>query len=342
MTLEEKILSYKEKYGKKLAIVAHHYQKDEIVKYADITGDSLELARKVKDLEAKYIVFCGVYFMAESAAVVAREEQKIFTPTLDADCTMSNMAPSYLVEQVMQKLIKLSDKKIIPLTYVNSSAGVKAICANYGGTVCTSANAKVMLDWAKKQGDIVLFLPDKNLGQNTANTLGIAKDKQHILNIAANGNYLDTEKILDSEILLWPGSCCIHHKFQKKHILSMRKKYPNCLVYVHPESQPEVVDLADGAGSTSYLIQMAANAPKNSTVIIGTETSLVSRLEKKYKTEKNILPLLTSYCKSMGKTNETNLLSVLENLETLPAITVDENITKPANKALEIMLEICS
>ncbi|XPV74799.1 MAG: quinolinate synthase NadA [Desulfovibrio sp.] len=335
------ITERKQHFGSKLAILGHHYQTDDVIRHTDLRGDSLELARKISGLEADYVVFCGVYFMAESAAIVSRPEQKIHIPDVSAGCTMSNMAPSALVEAVLNKLTA-KGRKIIPLTYVNSSAGVKAVCGKFGGTVCTSANAEKMLKWAMAQGDGVLFLPDKNLAQNTAVTLGIPAEKQHILDIRGGGAMVDLDKAAHADLVIWPGLCSIHHKFSMGHINAVRQQNPDAKIVIHPESKPEVVTASDSAGSTSHIIKYVADAPEDATIYIGTETSLVNRLKNEYAGRKTILPLAESYCLNMGKVTESKLAGLLQNLEATPSVKVSSAVKEPAGLALQRMLDVCS
>lgn len=331
--------------GDKLAILGHHYQSDDVIAFTDHRGDSLELARKINDLDAEHIVFCGVYFMAESAAILCRDNQKIHIPDISASCPMADMAEAGRVRQTIEILQK-DGRKIIPLTYVNSSAAVKGVVGEYDGSVCTSANAKVMLEWAMKQGDAVLFLPDKHLGRNTANTLGIPEDKRLVLPAdVIDGDpalHVDPATAADKQLILWPGYCPIHEEFTLDAVRAIRANEPNAKIAVHPECSPAVVEEADGNGSTTFLIKYAAEAPAGSTVYIGTEENLVNRLAKQYEGEKTIKPLLSSLCEDMGKITVDNLAEKLENLDTATPVTVDEAIKAPAKLALERMLTVCS
>ncbi len=334
---KERITAARERLGSRLTILAHHYQHDEVVQHADYLGDSLELSRKIDGLESEFIVFCGVFFMAESAAILARSGQKIYIPDVEASCVMSEMAPASLVDTVYGKLTK-SGRNLIPLAYVNTSAAVKAVCGKHGGTVCTSANAPKMLKWALAQGDGVLFLPDKQLAQNTCNTLGIAKDKRHILDIRQNGEQLDLEAAAQADVVMWPGQCVIHARFTTNAIKNVRASMPEAKIIVHPECPPEVVALADDAGSTSRIIDFVESAADGATIIIGTETNLVERLAAQYAGKKKIIPLGTSMCSNMAKITEDKLLDLLENIEQAHDVTVPESLRKPAQDALERML----
>jgi quinolinate synthase len=329
----------REKMGRDLNILAHHYQADEVVRHADILGDSLELARKIDGLNAENIVFCGVHFMAESAAILARSGQKVFIPDSGASCVMAEMVPAGLAEQVLQRL-QAGGARIIPLTYVNSSAAVKAVCGRYGGSVCTSANAEKMLRWALGQADGVLFMPDANLGRNTAQVVGLKPMQMRRLDIRRQGGYVE-QAHPGEQLYLWPGVCGVHYKFRAAHIAAIRSSNPAAKIYVHPECSPDVVELADGAGSTSYLIRMAAEAPPGAELAIGTEYHLVERLIKQYAGQKNILPLFRTSCSNMVKVTETKLRRQLESLEAQVPVSVDEHIASQAHLALERMLDVC-
>ncbi|QGY41234.1 quinolinate synthase NadA [Pseudodesulfovibrio cashew] len=341
----ETIESIRKVMGEDLAILGHHYQSDAVIAHTDIRGDSLELSRKISPLKAKYIVFCGVYFMAESAAILQRPDQKVFIPDTGASCPMADMAEAGRVETVLNLLGK-SGRKIIPLTYVNSSAAVKGVVGRFGGSVCTSANAKTMLDWARKQGDAVLFLPDKHLARNTANYLGIPEEKRLILHEAViDGDpnlYVDPAEAEDKELIIWPGYCPIHEEFTLDAIDNIRRTEPDAKIVVHPECDPSVVQAADGNGSTTFLIKYAEEAPAGSTIYIGTEENLVSRLAERFKNEKVIKPLKVSLCEDMGKITLENLAALLANIENETPVSVSDDVKEPARLALERMLEACA
>lgn len=333
------ISGIRRRLGSDLAILAHHYQHDDVVRHADHVGDSLELARLVPDIAARHIVFCGVYFMAETAAMLAGPGQKVFIPASDARCVMSEMAPAGLVEAVYDRLAR-SGRRIIPLAYVNSSAAVKALCGRHGGAVCTSANAAMMLAWAMDQGDAALFLPDRMLAQNTCRTLGLPAGAARILDVRAGGGRLDERAAEAAPVLVWPGQCAIHARFKPALVERARQAMPGALVAVHPECPPETVAAADAAGSTSFLIQYAAKAPKGSTVVIGTECHLVDRLTLRHAGEKNVLPLARSLCSNMAKVTEASLAALLGHIETAGPVTVPASIGDPAALAVRRMLEV--
>ena len=342
-SISNRIEELRKQYGKDLVILGHHYQSDDIVSHVDIVGDSLELARRIPEIEARYIVFCGVYFMAESACILARPGQQVFLPEHGADCAMARMAQASDVERVLERL-SASGRKVIPLSYVNSSLAVKAVVGKHGGAVCTSSNARIMLEWALKEGDCVLFLPDKNLGRNTAALLGIPGEKQVLLDLV-NDN-LDTEAVRSASLLLWPGCCPIHDRFMKPDMVdAFHQHFPGCRVLVHPECTPEVVNRCDGAGSTSYLIKEAEKAAaegKEQALCIGTEFHLVHRLMEKYSGRINIIPLVQATCPDMEKVTTEKLLSTLETLEEgKDEVRVDEAMKAPARNSLIRMLDNC-
>lgn len=348
MNYAEQIEQVRKTLGSDLTILGHHYQGDEVIRHVDVAGDSLELARLVPDSKAKYIVFCGVFFMAESAAILSRSGQEVFTPALDARCIMSNMAPAALVETVLKKIME-TGRKITPLTYVNSSAAVKAICGRHGGAVCTSANAKTMLKWALDQGDAAFFLPDKNLALNTGDLLGIPEDERMVLDIRQDGACVDMEKAASSRLIAWPGCCAIHNRFTLEQITAAREKFPNGRVLLHPECKQKEIQAADGNGSTSYLIKEVAEAPDGAELIIGTEINLVARLAHQYKGKKTIVPLAHSACSHMAKGTAEKLANLLNAIlkhhsgeKPIAPVQVPESIAAPSLKALERMLKACS
>ena len=277
--------------------------------------------------------------MAETASVLARPEQKVFMPEDKAGCIMSNMAPHALVSAVLQKLTA-QGRKLIPLTYVNSSAEVKAVCAQYGGAACTSANAKVMLAWALSQGDGALFLPDKMLAENTCNQLGIAPAKRGVIDISQGGESLDLAAAKDLDVLFWPGHCVIHFRFRPYDIEKARSECPGALVVVHPECPPETVALADSCGSTSHIIRFVNQAPEGSTIYIGTEINLVKRLAERVKNEKTVLPLRASTCINMAKTTEYKLAKLLSDLDGASPVRVREETAQGSLAVIECMLEV--
>ena len=339
-----RIKELKEQLGKELTIMGHHYQGEAVIQHTDLRGDSLELARQIANITSEHIVFCGVYFMAESAALLARNGQKIYLPDHSADCSMALMAPASTVENALVRLSSGS-RKVIPLAYVNSSLAVKHIVGKFGGAVCTSANAETMMKWAQKQGDAVLFLPDKNLGRNVAKKLGVPESEWLTLNIRNAGNFFDLEAAHKSTMLFWPGVCCIHEKFDIADVKAWKDLYPQARVIVHPESSPEVVDMADEAGSTSFIIKYVEQAEEGAIIVIGTELNLVNRLAEQHKDRLRVFPLLSSECASMAKITEEKLFRVLKEItcsDTKHQILIDKEMVENARLSLERMLEVCA
>lgn len=337
----ETIRRIKAERGSALVIMGHHYQNDRVIEHTDLRGDSLELARKVPALSAaEHIVFCGVSFMAETAAMLAAPGQKVLLPAPEAGCVMSDMAPWAVLDGVMRRLTA-DGRRIIPLAYVNTDAAVKAVVARHGGSVCTSANAATMLRWAREQGDGVLFLPDKNLGMNTANTLGIPESARAVVDVQELGCRIDPAALQDKELLLWPGLCVIHKRFKPAQVDEIRRRDPDALVVVHPECEPAVVDKADATGSTSFIIKYVAEAPAGSAIYVGTEINLVERLAKQFRGEKQVRPLYPSRCLNMAKTTEEVLAATLEDLDGIEPVEVPRDVARDASVAIERMLDIC-
>lgn len=341
LSAHDRIEAVRARLGQRLAILGHHYQADSVIRHTDFQGDSLELARKIDGLQAEHIVFCGVFFMAESAAALARPGQKVHLPHADATCPMADMAPAPRLEEILTGLN--AGRKVVPLAYVNTSAAVKAVCARFGGSVCTSANAEKMLAWALQQGDAVLFLPDRHLGANTANRLGIPAGQRHVLSVRKGEISASAAKAGTARLLLWPGSCAIHHMLKKEDIAAVRAANPGCLVVVHPECSPEVVAASDSAGSTSHIIRYCAEAPAGATIAIGTEVNLVLRLADRHRAEgKTIIPVRTMRCTNMAKTTEERLAELLDRIDAAPPLTLPEAVASGARLALERMLSACS
>lgn len=342
ISANERIEAARARFGSRLAILGHHYQNEAVIRHTDFQGDSLELARKIEGLDAEHVVFCGVYFMAESAAALARAGQKIHIPHADATCPMADMAPAPRVESVLKEL-NAQGRKVTPLAYVNSSAEVKAVCARFGGSVCTSANAKVMMQWAFAQGDAVLFLPDRHLGDNTANQLGLPQSQRLTVGIRPGQPAADADKAAKAKLLLWPGSCAIHHALKKQHIDDIRAAMPGVKVVVHPECPPAVVKAADSAGSTSHIIRYCAEAEPGASIAIGTEVNLVLRLAERHKAEgKTIVPVKTMRCTNMAKTTEERLADLLDNLDAATPLSLPAEVAEQSRVALARMLKICS
>ncbi len=346
-TLTTNIQKLKDELGSELFILGHHYQSDAVMQHVDKAGDSLELARLMDQIDAKHIVFCGVNFMAETATLLAKENQFVHIPTMEADCVMAQMVPAKTLDKVLTKL-NAGTRKVIPLAYVNTPLDVKAVVGKFGGAVCTSANAKTMLQWAldEAQKDCengsVLFLPDGNLAQNTAKLLGISPEKFERLNIRQQGELLNVDDSQKGQILLWPGCCAVHARLTVENMEQARAKYPNCKIVLHPECAPALVDIADYAGSTSFIIKLAKELKEDETLIIGTEVNLVDRLAKEYPNKK-IFALKDIACSNMAKITEENVCSKLQEIKENKAkpFEIDDNLRENALLSLTRMLAAC-
>lgn len=341
--LEQRVVEIKEKYGSRLFIPGHHYQKDEVIKFADATGDSLKLAQlSEENKDAEFIVFCGVHFMAETADILTRDDQKVFLPDMRAGCSMADMADLEQTERAWEKLSNLFGDTLIPLTYVNSTAAIKAFVGDKGGATVTSSNAETMVKWAFEKKERILFLPDQHLGRNTAFNLGISLDQMAVWDPHTDTLKYDGE-LEDLKVILWKGHCSVHEGFTVENIAEVRKDYPNMQIIVHPECSREVVELSDLAGSTSFIIKAIENSKPGSEWAIGTEMNLVNRIIKQHP-DKKIISLNQHMCPclTMNRIDLPHLVWCLEMLET-PSdhnrINVSEDIAKNAKLALERMLE---
>lgn len=336
-----RIKAVKDNFGDRLIILAHHYQRQEIVDLGDIRGDSYGLSVEASRQEkAEYILFCGVNFMAESAAILAQPHQKVFHPDFEAGCPMSDMAEVHEVEMAFEQLSSMIDvEKLAPLTYMNSDAQIKAVCGKRGGAVVTSSNAAAGFEWAFERGNRIFFFPDEHLGRNTADKLGILDDELVLWDpkLEAGGN--EPDDYSNAKIILWKGFCHVHTWFKPRHIKNVRKKHPDVKVVVHPECTREVVKMADANGSTSFIVKYVDDAPPGSVIAVGTEINLVSRLAEG-NPDKNVFELSRSLCPNMYKINLNNLCHTLEKLPDVNLVKVEEPTRSNALKALQNMLEI--
>lgn len=341
--ITDRIYEIKKQLGEDLLILAHHYQKDEIVQLADAVGDSLKLAQIAEqNKRAKYIVFCGVHFMAETADILTEDEQIVLLPALDSGCPMADMADREQADIAWDIITKELGNSIVPITYINSKAEVKAFCGVHEGTSVTSGNAEKVLKWGLGFKDRVLFLPDQNLGQNTALKLGVPLEHMALYDQKTQQLTYSCNKD-DVRMILWNGYCHVHHFIQKETLEKARSAKPEAKIIVHPECRNEIVAASDGSGSTEYLIKTVKEAPAGSQWIIGTETNLVKRV-KEQNPDKGVWLLDThSVCQNMNKTNLENVLSVLEDIlvNKYPnRITVDKQTAQDAVKALDKMLSL--
>lgn len=353
----ERIQAAKKSLGSSLLILGHHYQQDEVIEHADLKGDSYQLSKLAAESEdCRYIVFCGVHFMAETADILANRKAQIeardgvrvrvILPDMAAGCSMADMAAIRQVESAWDQLSEYIDTEdITPVTYINSAASLKAFCGRHNGIVCTSSNAKAVLEWAFKQRKRVFFFPDQHLGRNTALKMGITNQQMPVWNPhedSLGGN--SPERIVDSKVILWKGHCSVHQMFQADHVASFRKRIPGIKILVHPECPQEVNDIADISGSTSKIIDTVKASPAGSKWAIGTELHLVNRLKKEHpEQEIHFLSPLVCMCATMYRIDLAHLCWVLENLvagSVVNEIKVKEDIAHWSVVALERMLEV--
>ncbi|MGY1435188.1 quinolinate synthase NadA [Streptomyces reniochalinae] len=342
----------KEKLGDRVFVLGHHYQRDEVIAFADVTGDSFKLARDAAARpEAEYIVFCGVHFMAESADILTHATQQVVLPDLAAGCSMADMASA---EQVAECWDVLTDAGVaettVPVSYMNSSADIKAFTGRHGGTICTSSNAKRALEWALQKGEKVLFLPDQHLGRNTAvRDLGMSLDDCVVYNPHKPNGGLSAEQIRDATMILWRGHCSVHGRFSLDSVDEVRARIPGVNVLVHPECKHEVVAAADQVGSTEHIIRALEDAPPGSKWAIGTELNLVRRLANRFAAESEggkeivFLDRTVCFCSTMNRIDLPHLVWALESLAdgtVVNRIEVDAETQKYAQLALERMLAL--
>ena len=349
--LDERIAAARETLGERVVILGHHYQRDEIVKYADYIGDSFQLANAALTRDkAEAIVFCGVHFMAETADILSGDHQQVILPNLAAGCSMADMADGPSVQRCWDELMELfkdedaTDGKapVIPVTYMNSSAELKAFVGRNGGLVCTSSNAATVLEWAFERGRRVLFFPDQHLGRNTAKAMGIALEQMPLWTPRMELGGKDAQQLLDSKVILWHGFCSVHKRFTPAQIAKARETFPGVRVIVHPECPMEVVDAADEAGSTEYIRAAIDAATEPTTFAVGTEINMVNRLAAQYPQHTIFcLDPVICPCSTMYRIHPGYLAWVLEELvagRTVNQITVPKDQQGDAKIALERML----
>lgn len=336
-----RIKEIKNQLGEDLLLLAHHYQRDEIVALADAVGDSLKLAQIAEEnKKAKYIVFCGVHFMAETADILSEDYQRVFLPAITSGCPMADMADRESAEKAWEIITAELGESICPITYINSKAEVKAFCGAHQGTTVTSGNAEKVVKWGFSVKDKILFLPDQNLGKNTAVSLGVDEKYMALYD-------QKTEKLIyecepdEVKMILWNGYCHVHHRIKPETVEKARLANPEAKIVVHPECPHSVVKMCDGTGSTTYLIKAVENSEPGSKWIVGTEFNLVKRLQEKY-TDRDIKILDTgSICTNMNKTSLENLCETLEEIlkeDYSRQITVDKNTADEAKLSLNTML----
>jgi len=351
--LAERIGAAKAALGSRVLVLGHHYQRDEVMRWADARGDSFGLSRIAADRhDADYVVFCGVHFMAESADILTAPNQRVILPDLNAGCSMADMADLESVEEAWEALASVTDvERIVPVTYMNSSAALKAFVGRHRGAVCTSSNARAVLSWAldpegagTAQGDKALFFPDQHLGRNTGYQLGWSDADMRVWNPRLELGGLVDADVKSATLLLWKGHCSVHQRFRPEHVHAFRAEHPAGVVVAHPECARDVVELADEVGSTDFIIRTVRDAPPGSVLGVATEIHLVKRLGDEHpdKTVVSLDPLVCP-CSTMFRIDAAHLCWVLENLldgVVVNQITVDSDTAQWARVALERMLAI--
>jgi quinolinate synthase len=340
------IQAAKQALGPRMVLLGHHYQRDEVIRLCDFRGDSLQLARQAAaHPEAEYIVFCGVHFMAETAAILAQPHQVVMLPALDALCPLAEKADRMQVEDAWKQLAAVMDteRELLPVTYVNSEAELKAFCGEHGGAVCTSSNAREILAWAFPQRKRVFFFPDQYLGRNTGVRMGVPLDQMPLWDPRLDLGGSPAQTWTDARVLLWKGWCYVHQRFRPEQVLAWRARVPGIRVWVHLECEREVVALADEAGSTADIIRLVEAAPAGTQWAVGTEGNLVDRLAQAHPDQQiHLLSPEPNNCITMNKTTLELLARVTDGLlrgEPRHVIRVPEEVARPARVALERMLE---
>ena len=343
--LHARIAAARDKLGERLVILGHHYQRDEIIQFADFRGDSFLLSQNAaRQKDAEYVVFCGVHFMAETADILTDPNQKVILPNMNAGCSMADMAATDDVLDAWDDLNDVLSGGLVPITYMNSTASIKALCGQNGGIVCTSSNASASFEWAFQRGEKILFLPDQHLGRNTGLKLDVPLDKMVVWNPFKPLGGLTESQIQDARIILWQGHCSVHTRFSVAQIEDARAKFPDVQVVVHPECVREVVDAADMDGSTEFIIKVVSQAPAGSVFAIGTEINLVNRLaqENPDKTVFCLDPVVCP-CATMYRIHPAYLAWVTEGLvegTVVNQVKVDDETAHYARVALERMLSL--
>ena len=346
---QSRIAAARAKLGKRVVLLCHHYQRADVYRHADLTGDSLKLSRLAAQSDAEYIVFCGVHFMAEVADILSKPEQIAILPDLAAGCSMADMASLAKVERCWRELEAVvgdPDKLITPVTYINSAADLKAFCGEHGGIVCTSSNAPKILEWSFAQREKVLFFPDQHLGRWSGHKMDIPLDEMAVWDPDLENGGLSAEHIRRARILLWKGHCSVHQMFQKSHIETFRAKYPDGLVIAHPECSFAVCSASDHVGSTEHIVRTIKEAPAGTRWLVGTELNLVDRLAGEVLPQNKIVQFMATtvcMCSTMQRIDPQHLAWTLENLvagQIVNRISVPEHEAKLAKLALDRMLAI--
>ena len=344
--IQQRILRAKQQLGRRLLILGHHYQRDEVIRHADHRGDSFKLAQQAASRpEADYIVFCGVHFMAESADILSAPHQTVVLPDMDAGCTMADMAEIEQVEECWETLVASVGDEVMPVTYMNSTAALKAFVGRHGGAVCTSSNARAVLEWAFRDKHRVLFFPDQHLGRNTGYRMRIPLEEMLVYDPWEPRGGLSDDQIRGARILLWKGHCSVHNRFTPEMVDKRRAEIPGVKVIVHPECRFEVAQKADAIGSTEGILKTIQQSPAGSKWAVGTELNMVLRLAKEMAPEKRVVPLDDCFCLcgTMFRIDPPHLAWALESLvagAVVNAVRVPETIARDARIALDRMLEI--
>jgi quinolinate synthase len=350
-TMDERIRAARELLGTDVVILGHHYQRDEVIRFADFRGDSYKLSQEAANAAGKYIVFCGVHFMAESADILARPGQTVILPDLNAGCSMADMADITQVEECWEQLVRsgVTDdfgNGVTPITYINSTAAIKAFCGERGGVVCTSSNAAAAMKWGFAKNAKLLFLPDQHLGRNTGFAMGIPLNEMVVWDPYLINGGLAPDRLRNARIILWKGHCSVHQRFLPEHVDHVRANYAGIQVIVHPECRFEVCQKADAVGSTERLLKIIREAPAGSSFAVGTEIHLVNRMGKEFAAEgKKVITLDDSgcLCTTMFRISPQHLCWALENLvegNVVNQIKVTDDVKHWARVALDRMLEI--
>ena len=343
--MDTRIAAARATLGDRLVILGHHYQRDEVIKYADYIGDSLKLAQyAATKTTADFIVFCGVHFMAESADILSADHQQVVLPDLAAGCSMADMAAIDQLEMCWNELAQLGASSVVPVTYINSAASIKAFCGEHGGIVCTSSNAAKVMTWAWTQGEKVLMLPDQHLGRNTAVAMGVPLDQMVVWDPNEPFGGLTREQVANATLILWKGHCSVHTRFSVAQIDLFRKQHPGGKVIAHPECTLDVVQAADESGSTEHIIRTVKNSPKGTVWAVATEIHLVNRLARDVAPDRTVVTLdpFGCLCSTMFRVSPNHLLWTLEGLvdgKVYNRIVVEEPQKSFARLALDRMLE---
>jgi len=345
LELDDRIARAKKELGSRLVILGHHYQRDEVVKFADYRGDSLRLSQLAAGRpEAQYIVFCGVHFMAESADILSGDHQAVILPDLHAGCSMADMANLEQVEVCWDRITAVNQGTVIPVTYINSTAAIKAFVGRHGGAVCTSSNARKVMEWALARGEKALFLPDEHLGRNTGYGLGIPLDRMAVWNPNEDDGGVTDSAMASARIYLWKGHCSVHQRFRPEHVERVRHSHPGIRVIAHPECSWEVCQAADEVGSTEYILKRVLDAPAGSAWAVGTEIHMIRRLAREHP-DRLVVSLddCICMCSTMFRISPQHLCWTLESLcasQVVNRVSVDSETKRWALDALNRMLEI--